>query len=70
MSDNPERVKLAMRALEHLEEHGCNIYHWRERETCEWQTRCDEPGCKEQVSCGTPTPTGYRNTCGKHRPKP
>jgi phage FluMu protein Com len=29
---------------------------------------CDEPGCWRQVSCGTPTPGGYRNTCGKHKP--
>jgi phage FluMu protein Com len=30
---------------------------------------CDEEGCVQQVSCGTPTPTGYRNTCSKHAPK-
>jgi hypothetical protein len=30
---------------------------------------CDEPGCKEEITCGTPTPTGYRRTCGKHLPK-
>ena len=29
---------------------------------------CDEPGCWETASCGTPTPAGYRSTCGKHRP--
>ena len=29
---------------------------------------CDEPGCWREVTCGTPTPTGYRSTCGKHRP--
>lgn len=27
---------------------------------------CDEPGCAEYSSCGFPTPTGYRRTCGKH----
>ena len=27
---------------------------------------CDEPGCKEESSCGFPTPSGYRRTCGKH----
>jgi hypothetical protein len=32
-------------------------------------TACDEPDCWEPVSCGTPTPTGYRNTCGKHFPE-
>jgi hypothetical protein len=29
---------------------------------------CDEPGCNEVVSCGTPTKTGYRQTCSAHRP--
>jgi hypothetical protein len=24
---------------------------------------CDEPGCKERSTCGTPTPHGYRRTC-------
>lgn len=27
---------------------------------------CDEPGCKEADTCGFPTATGYRRTCGKH----
>lgn len=30
---------------------------------------CDEPGCWDRVSCGTTTPNGYRQTCGKHRPR-
>ena len=30
---------------------------------------CDEPDCWDTVSCGTPTPNGYRSTCGKHRPE-
>lgn len=30
---------------------------------------CDEPGCWEKVTCGTPTPAGYRSTCGEHRPR-
>lgn len=30
------------------------------------QEACDEPDCWEFSSCGTPTPTGYRRTCGKH----
>lgn len=34
-----------------------------------FESLCDEPGCFEPVSCGTPTPTGYRSTCGKHTPK-
>lgn len=30
---------------------------------------CDEPGCKEEITCGTPTPTGYRRTCSTHAPR-
>lgn len=30
---------------------------------------CDEPGCTEPVSCGTPTKDGYRQTCGEHAPE-
>ena len=30
---------------------------------------CDEPGCQNEASCGTPTATGYRHTCGTHAPK-
>lgn len=30
---------------------------------------CDEPDCWKPVTCGSPTPDGYRSTCGKHRPK-
>ncbi len=30
---------------------------------------CDELECWSDVSCGTPTPNGYRRTCGEHRPK-
>ena len=29
---------------------------------------CDEPGCYDEISCGTPTPDGYRSTCSKHAP--
>ncbi len=29
---------------------------------------CDEPGCWEPDTCGTPTPDGYRRTCGDHVP--
>lgn len=32
-------------------------------------TVCDEPGCKKVASCGFPTRTGYRNTCGDHMRK-
>ena len=30
---------------------------------------CDEPGCNRQVTCGTPTANGYRQTCYTHMPK-
>jgi hypothetical protein len=30
---------------------------------------CDEPGCKDKVTMGSPTPDGYRSTCYAHRPK-
>ena len=29
---------------------------------------CDFEGCYEPVTCGTPTPGGYRNTCFTHDP--
>ena len=29
---------------------------------------CDEWGCWEQASCGTPMPDGYRTTCHEHKP--
>jgi hypothetical protein len=29
---------------------------------------CDEPKCWKEASCGTPTPEGYRQTCGAHTP--
>ena len=30
---------------------------------------CDEPGCNQAATCGTPTESGYRQTCGKHMPE-
>lgn len=31
---------------------------------------CDEPGCKEEATCGTPCKEHrYRHTCGRHMPK-
>jgi hypothetical protein len=33
-----------------------------------WLRLCDEPDCYNEITCGTPTETGYRNTCGKHKP--
>jgi len=29
---------------------------------------CDEDGCWERASCGTPTKARYRNTCWLHKP--
>lgn len=29
---------------------------------------CDENGCQRPVACGTPTPDGFRWTCGEHAP--
>ncbi len=29
---------------------------------------CDTDGCWDSVTCGTPAPKGYRQTCSKHRP--
>lgn len=29
-------------------------------------TICDEPGCWEPDTCGTPSPEGYRRVCGNH----
>jgi hypothetical protein len=33
-----------------------------------FETLCDEPGCRDIYSCGTPSPSGYRQTCHKHIP--
>ena len=30
---------------------------------------CDEAGCTKQISSGTPTASGYRQTCHEHRPQ-
>jgi predicted aconitase len=30
---------------------------------------CDARGCRSIVTCGTPTPDGYRLTCDKHAPE-
>lgn len=31
---------------------------------------CDEPGCSRDVSCGFPSPDGYRTTCHEHSESP
>ena len=33
---------------------------------CPTIPRCDEPGCEKETSCGWPSDTGYRRTCGGH----
>lgn len=33
------------------------------------ERRCDELGCSAIASCGWPSDTGYRRTCGHHMPK-
>lgn len=38
------------------------------REPNTMKLACDEPDCWRAVSCGTPTPAGYRQTCGEHMP--
>jgi hypothetical protein len=37
-------------------------------EISDFPLACDEPGCWQEVTCGTPTPTGYRQTCYQHKP--
>lgn len=38
------------------------------KDICSLVVACDEPGCYQHASCGTPTENGYRNTCHDHRP--
>jgi hypothetical protein len=33
------------------------------------QPACDEPGCGQFASFGTPTPSGYRWVCHEHAPR-
>jgi hypothetical protein len=45
---------------------------WRVCPACRtpenFRSLCDEPGCVVEVSRGTPTANGYRNTCHFHAP--
>ncbi len=34
----------------------------------EFELVCDEPGCEQIVTSGTPIPGGYRRTCHEHSP--
>lgn len=36
------------------------------KDVCDLKSVCDEPGCFERDTCGTPTPEGYRRVCGEH----
>ena len=40
------------------------------RDTEALRVACDETDCWTAASCGTPTPSGYRVTCGEHAPSP
>ena len=53
--------------LQRYEDHvgGLHCPEWHP-ETCEWQERCDEPGCKQEATNGFPTSDGYRCTCSEH----
>lgn len=44
--------------------HGCP-----ECGDVDFDSACDEPGCRQISTCGTPTADGYRRTCGKHDPR-
>ena len=32
----------------------------------QFENMCDEPGCNREATCGWPSPSGYRRTCGDH----
>jgi phage FluMu protein Com len=51
-------------------EHGVNVYGCpRCKEIDHFRAVCDEVGCWKLVSCGCPSPAGYRNTCSEHMPE-
>lgn len=50
-------------------ENAFDLLGWDDPHICP-EAQCDEPGCKEQITCGTPTADGYRNTCWPHHPDP
>jgi hypothetical protein len=56
-----------LRALDPFNE-GCALIACPKCREQTIRTCCDEPDCWEQDTCGTPTPTGYRRTCGRHQP--
>ncbi len=46
--------------------HGCPSC----QDICGLVMICDEAGCKDPVSCGTPVDGDYRSTCYAHMPTP
>lgn len=48
-------LELAFEALDLEDPHPISKYE-----------TCDEPGCKEEATCGWPADIGYRRTCAKH----
>jgi len=58
---------LDLERFRRYEEHvgGLHCPEWH-AESCEWQERCDEPGCTREATAGFPTPEGYRRTCSEH----
>jgi len=47
-------------------ENAFDVLDWDEPHNAPDSMLCDEPGCKQFISCGFPTESGYRRTCGKH----
>lgn len=65
-TDTPAEA-LDLERFRRYEEHvgGLHCPEWH-AESCEWQERCDEPGCTREATAGFPTPEGYRRTCSEH----
>ena len=61
------RLREALSAPNPFEE-GDVLYACPKCKGLDLRYACDEPGCWEAVSCGTPTPQGYRRTCDRHAP--
>lgn len=47
---------------------GCKLFACPECRQQTLRTCCDEPGCWNEDTIGTPTAKGYRRTCHKHIP--
>ena len=63
--DLSRALRDALAATERPLDEGCDCepeHVW----PCATIPRCDEPGCERETSCGFPSPTGYRRTCGEH----